>query len=299
MERREKTRFARRLQVHFWKRGEEKAFSGYTANISKEGMFIGTASPLPRGTRLRIEVLDQTLGFMVEGIVAHAARVSPQLQKLRASGMGIRFLKVEELVGELMPTSRPRTKPTSRDHDAKPAEAEPPKEEETREEEPVEDGKRKLTPLPDDGPRSRKPVPEPRVYPLRFSSLPNFLSVLQRDIEKGGVFIPTDEPAEMREKILVEVQVPSPVDRAVQFEAVVVGLSGTPGEDAEKEKEGKEEKKKSEKKSKKKKKEEKKALTRDENEAGDDGDNLLRGMAVEFTDAKGAFDALTEIVYGD
>ena len=275
--------------MHFWKRGDEKEFSGFTANISEGGTFIGTASPFPRGTRIRVEILDETLGFTVEGIVAHAARVSPQLQKLKASGMGIRFLKIEDLVGELKPTAQPRTRPT---------EPQPPEETETKKGDQPQDDGRELPVLSDDEPGSTRSHPEPRVYPLRFSSFPDFLAILHRDIEKGGVFIPTDEPAEMREKILVEVQVPAPVDDTVQLEAFVVGLSAAPSDEAGKEEE--------------------KGAARDKKEDREDegGDNLtwegasdrrltmrpagrLRGMAVEFTDAEGAFDAVTEIVYGD
>ena len=97
------TRRARRVQVQFWKRGEPHAFPGYTTNISLTGMFIGTRSPFPPGTRLRIEVLEGDRGFMVEGVVVHARKVPGELMRLNQPGMGVRFLSVEDLVRELVP----------------------------------------------------------------------------------------------------------------------------------------------------------------------------------------------------
>ena len=101
MDRRNRQRRARRVQVQFWRRGDSHPTSGYTTNISPTGMFIGSSAPLPLGTRVRIEVLDAENGFMIEGLVVHSIRVPTQYQQVRLSGMGIRFLKVEELVGSL------------------------------------------------------------------------------------------------------------------------------------------------------------------------------------------------------
>ena len=114
MERRDNKRRARRVPVRFWKKGEEKHRSGFTTNISNGGMFIGSNLVHGRGTRLRIEVLDPLNGFVVEGVVARANRSQPHMQRIRASGMGIRFLQVSELVAELFPTSaqvKPRPAP--------------------------------------------------------------------------------------------------------------------------------------------------------------------------------------------
>src|SRR5687767_401947 len=90
------------VQVQFWKRGEPHAHPGYTTNISLTGMFIGTSSPLPPGTRLRVEVLEGNRGFMVEGVVAHARKVRGEMMRLSQPGMGVRFLSVEDLVRELV-----------------------------------------------------------------------------------------------------------------------------------------------------------------------------------------------------
>ncbi|MCP4663605.1 MAG: hypothetical protein GY856_50110 [bacterium] len=109
MERRTKTRKSRRVQVYFSERGSEKRRLGYSVDISTSGMFVATNQPLPRGTRIRVEVSSAERGFVVEAMVARVVRSTQALQAIRQSGMGVRFLTVEELVGEVMPEigSRP------------------------------------------------------------------------------------------------------------------------------------------------------------------------------------------------
>ncbi len=206
MERRREPRFARRLQVHFWKHGDDTVYSGFTANISTTGMFIGTASPVKPGSRVRIEVIDEAHGFAVEGVVAHAARVSPLLQKLKTSGMGVRFLPVSELVATLVPPSRPRRGE---------------KETGSGSQEAARGGEGA-------GPEPSAPPAEPGAaadtYPVRFSSLPSFLAILKRDIENGGVFVPTTRSAGLHSRVTIELHIPAPIDRVVRAGATVVDL---------------------------------------------------------------------------
>jgi Tfp pilus assembly protein PilZ len=100
-------RFQRHVQVRFRPRHENKTFAGFTTNLSRAGMFIKTNFPSPIGSRLHIEVEDGRGGFSVEGAVVHAYKVSPALEKLRPSGMGVRFLPVDELVTTLLPAPPP------------------------------------------------------------------------------------------------------------------------------------------------------------------------------------------------
>lgn len=103
MERRESPRKAHRVPVRFWSRGEEGSpRRGYTTNVSTGGMHVATGSPYASRTRLRLEVGDENEGFVVEGVVAHSHRVAPELRKVGISGMGVRFLRVHELVTELL-----------------------------------------------------------------------------------------------------------------------------------------------------------------------------------------------------
>ncbi len=246
MERRKRPRFARRLQVHFRKHGDDTVYSGFTANISTSGMFIGTASPLRPGSRVRVEVIDEAHGFAIEGMVAHAARVSPLLQKLKTSGMGVRFLPVSELVATLVPPSHPL-----RARDAAPDEPA------AGDRGAAEAARKELDSAAAD---PAVPLAAGDTYPLRFSSLPSFLAILQRDIENGGVFVPTSKPAELHSRITIELDIPPPIDRRVRAGAVVVHVV-------------------------------------EPVEGEDEAENLLAGMAVEFRDPERVVGRIHSLIY--
>lgn len=101
MNRRRSPRIPRRIQVLVQPRGETQAFRSHTSNLSEQGMHIATRHARPSGTRLRIEILDEREGFVVEGVVAHARAVHPELAKVIPPGIGVRFLTPEELVAGL------------------------------------------------------------------------------------------------------------------------------------------------------------------------------------------------------
>lgn len=67
-------------------------------------MFVITDSPLPPGTRLRLEVPGTRHSFIVEGLSVHLGkRRSGRVEKMQ--GMGVRFLPIEELVAEILPAA--------------------------------------------------------------------------------------------------------------------------------------------------------------------------------------------------
>lgn len=272
MSRRRSARRPRRVQVTFWKRGEEHGYPGYTTNISTTGMFIGTGSPFPPGTRLRIEVLDREHGFMVEGMVAHARRMRGELARLAQSGMGVRFLSVEELVRELIPAAgRPEL-------EAIPDGADP---------ETVGDGAATgAFAGPEAGPDPIEPVGSPptapapaladlptvatppaspgapargseAVWSVHFANPRQFVQVFDRDLVHGGLFVATQTPARVSETVTVEVHLPLAATGPVRLRARVV--------------------------------------QRFEPKAGAGGPNLLAGMGVELLDPQGAAAALRPV----
>ncbi len=103
MERRGDPRRVRRVGVKFWEPGSQTAHQGFSTNISNTGMFIATSHPVPQGNRVRLEVCTENNGFVVEAKVARTRRSVQALQSVRHAGMGVRFLGVEDLVGELFP----------------------------------------------------------------------------------------------------------------------------------------------------------------------------------------------------
>lgn len=102
MERRQTKRKARRVQVKFWDAADEAARSGYTINVSRTGLFVGTNRPLPPGRKVKLLVSIDGREIALEGTVVHAARVSPLLQRLRPSGMGVRFTQEHPELKELL-----------------------------------------------------------------------------------------------------------------------------------------------------------------------------------------------------
>ena len=102
MERRLSKRKPRRVQLKFWDAAEEEPRSGYTINVSPTGLFVGTNRPLPPGRKVRLVISLGDREVAVDGTVVHAARVSPLLQRLRPSGMGVRFHQEHPELKELL-----------------------------------------------------------------------------------------------------------------------------------------------------------------------------------------------------
>ncbi len=243
--RRRAVRRPRRVQVHFWRLGDPAAYVGYTTNISLSGMFIATNSPVSAGARIRIEVVDRDRGFMVEGVVAHARKTPPELARLNQSGMGVRFLSVEELVRELIPaglsgSEEIPTEPRPMPAPPPPAPAPPPPSARPSRRpsppppaptlrEPILATPPKLVPppLPPPPPLPRRPPPEPVAttggsYTVRFLGVEEFLEVYRRDLLQGGLFVSTRYPARLQETVSVELYPPGPFPDPILVRARVV-----------------------------------------------------------------------------
>jgi PilZ domain-containing protein len=239
MSRRRAVRRPRRVQVNFWKRGETTPYVGYTTNISMTGMFIATNSPMAGGSRIRIEVVaDRDRGFMVEGVVAHARKVRAELVRVTQSGMGVRFLTVEELVRELFPaalmqaeteeippaSTPPDTVTELEMPDLPDLSPPPPLPEPPRSFDPPPEPVRPSPPSPPPSPPSR-PSPRPvgdGVFSVRFPSPEEFLEVYRRDILQGGLFVSTLHPARLQEVVTVELHPPLPGAEPILLRARVV-----------------------------------------------------------------------------
>lgn len=240
MTRRQSVRRPRRVQVSFWKRGEPTPYVGYTTNISMTGMFIATNSPMGGGARIRVEVVDRDRGFMVEGVVAHARKISGEMARISLSGMGVRFLTVEELVRELIPSAvgsaeaipRPPSPqdPLNELEMPAPPVVEPPSEPQAA---PF------LRRRTDASPPSPEPVPAPippsapprpvgppvlgeGAFSVHFTSAEEFLEVYRRDILQGGLFVSTLHPARIQESVVVELYPPLPDAEPITLRARVV-----------------------------------------------------------------------------
>jgi len=241
MSRRRAARRARRVQVHFWKHGEATSYVGYTTNISMTGMFVATNSPLPPGARIRVEVVERDRGFMVEGVVAHARKVRAEPARVTRSGMGVRFLSVEELVRELIPAACGQTEEIPQDPDRgsftpsgeaaveisepslHPPESPAPPPAAVLSSEPVAEPMRRMVAA--DAAPERPGVPIATTggsFSIRFSGVDEFLEVYRRDILQGGLFVSTRYPARLQDTVNVELHPPIAFSEPVLIRARVV-----------------------------------------------------------------------------
>lgn len=240
MSRRRAIRRPRRVQVNFWKQGEPTSYIGYTTNISMTGMFVATNSPMPSGTRVRIEVTGER-GFMVEAVVAHARKIRSDLSRVSQSGMGVHFLSVQELIAGLVPTASGQTEEIPRNADRSSASASPPppiaeppapgpagRPEVSVRPEPVSEPAALGTAPESIRPSAAAPAPAKPMaasggtFTLRFADTEEFLEVYRRDILQGGLFLSTLYPARLQETVHVELIPPAPFAQPVPVRARVV-----------------------------------------------------------------------------
>ncbi|HEX2465363.1 MAG TPA: PilZ domain-containing protein [Thermoanaerobaculia bacterium] len=87
--------------MRFWVHGDDQPRTAFINDNSTTGVFVTTAYPVPRGTEIRIEILDGAVSYTVEAVVARRVWMAPDLRRLGPSGMGARFLSPDELVERL------------------------------------------------------------------------------------------------------------------------------------------------------------------------------------------------------
>lgn len=251
-------RWPRHLKVRFWPRGsEEEVHQGLTADISLGGVFIRTRELQKPGTRLTLRVGEEDESFVVEGVVARAVQTPPALQSVRPTGIGVRFLSVEELVDEILPRVSARADSDRFDRRTGPIAAEvrndePPPGEAPSDSRAANDTSERETPSDEGGetepapqleevpptdqasqtsevlepkpPRRRRRVePDERtVYRVDFPDRNRFRRVFERDVRTGGLFVPTGEPLPMDATVWIDVRIDGVDHDPVQVEATVV-----------------------------------------------------------------------------
>jgi hypothetical protein len=181
---------------------------------------------LQPGERVRVELLDSKNGAMLEGQVVRVHRVTMALRHVDTPGAGVRFLPPEELVAAIVPAVRLRTPSPAgaRDAGATGAMARP------GASRAASTGSPAATPAPpapsDDaaaaGATGAAPVDETLVVPVEFTDRSSFLSVYHRDLSIGTLFVSTEVPAALKQKVTVELSTPPPVRRTLRFRAEVV-----------------------------------------------------------------------------
>jgi len=223
-ERRIHPRYPRRIEVRFWRQGDAQPHSGFTVNISRTGIFLGTGFLLAPGERVRVEIVDPEKGCVIEGRVARVHRVAQALRHVDQAGVGIRFLLPEELIEELLPAAARSAVAPLRAGTAT----------SVREAEPGDSGASGPGPGAEDAsvPGTSAPAPaasapaaataSSRLVPVDFPDRSTFLSVYHRDLASGGLFVSTPSPAALQEIVTIELRTPLPDAAPLRFEARVV-----------------------------------------------------------------------------
>jgi hypothetical protein len=189
--RRSAERHPKRVEVRFWKQGDAKPHSGFSIDVSKTGLFLGTSTSLQPGERLRLELLDRERGFVIEGRVARVHRVSGALRQLDQPGAGVRFLSPAELVSDLVVGTRPKpSAPSSAALRIPPGAQGGERSPETA---PARSATAATPPAPA-ATAAARPLAPARTFAVEFVDRSAFLSVFERDIAAGGLFIGAEAP---------------------------------------------------------------------------------------------------------
>lgn len=200
------------MAVRIWRSGDEKPAVGHTVNLSPGGMFIGTSRPPKSGERVRVEVVDPQKGFVVEAVVTHSHDVAPELRKIQEPGMGVRFVPHEELV-------RPVTRAGAAVAVISEPVVEPP---------PIP----AAPAVPAASGTFARTLSTAELgsqalwgFAMRFASRAQFLNLLRRDMQHGGLFVPTPEPAPLNQVVQLELEVPAQPPVVERCQARVVHRS--------------------------------------------------------------------------
>lgn len=159
---RQHRRFARQFEVVFHRRGESMPYKGSATNVSAGGIFLASPNSQPLGTWLEIRFMGDH-GFVAEGEVVHSV----------PTGMGIRFLTINELVAQLVLPEDPASAA-----------------DEQRQE-------------------PQEVAEELGIYHVRFRDPDELRAVYDRDLKTGGLFVSTRRPADVGAEVKVEISVAS------------------------------------------------------------------------------------------
>ena len=191
------------------------SYVGYSVNISRTGIFIMTIHPAPPNATVLIEFSNLQDAPIVEGIVVHAARVSPTLRSVQRSGMGLKFReplgRLEELLvikpGAIAPppVRFPRALQTTEESESgsgstSAAEIELPSEAETE----AQAESREWVAASS----TRKERLEPPIVRREFDSWSSFLESYHQEIANGALFVPTARDLGLDSDVQVEILLP-------------------------------------------------------------------------------------------
>ena len=95
-------RYARRIRARYGETDLSK--TGFVADVSVSGLFIGATQLPPIGTRLHVQLeLATNRSVFVEMLVTRHRTSPAALRAVEPGGFGARFLDIREVVAEILP----------------------------------------------------------------------------------------------------------------------------------------------------------------------------------------------------
>lgn len=169
-------RYPRRLTVRFGE-GDKLDRTGFTTDISVTGLFlVAPVVPPPIDARVHMQIMLEGGRFLfVEGIVRRHKTPPRELQAMEHKGFGVRFLTVEELLGEMVPK-------------AAPAEREPVPETSVV-------GVPQIPALPETPAGAVRPSPakpNASLFEVTFATPAELKAAWDRELKLGGIFVKSD-----------------------------------------------------------------------------------------------------------
>ncbi len=194
-------RHAKRLMVELWDHGSGRKVTGFTTNISATGMYVATRTVVPAGTRVRVQFKHHDTFLAAEAEIVRVLKQPLELRGIQSDGVGVRFLSVAELVGDLLGGVAVREqKPSVRPSAPAPNER------------PPADGSLSGPQPPSPGGESSNSEgatdSQARRYRVTFRGPEHFRRVVARDLVTGGLFLTTEEPPAIDEWVTVEIAAP-------------------------------------------------------------------------------------------
>ena len=195
MDKRKVPRYRRRIALHFWSQEDKSPRKGFSQNVSVVGMFVSTNAPFKPGTRIFLEIPSGKDKLVFQAEVRFSARVDLALQRVKPSGMGVRLLRVDEVMGELLKLKATGVEVIAEKPQPKTSEVATPEE---------------------------PSVPADEVFPISFATPRDLVNSYERDIKYGGLFIASPEPAEQEEPVVLEFRFAWDDAQVIQVQAQVV-----------------------------------------------------------------------------
>ncbi len=162
-----------RYKVAFRRPENPIPFKGVATNVSAGGMFLASPDSQPRGSWLEIRFDEPGKEFVVEAEVVHSVE----------SGMGIRFVPINELLSQLVLS----------DCEAL-----------------------------DDQRGSDELLAELGKYRVSFKDRTEFATVFDRDLKTGGLFVATQHPVTPGAEIKIEIAVAGVADEPLHLQGRIV-----------------------------------------------------------------------------